>query len=124
LIQETGKKIQREKQRFYLYDPFFHNGTRVNLVQVWDHNIDGTITFNLLYTFERDNRIIQKEIFEEVYHPFPLGMVEKKLYDLGYRQICLRPFPCSIPERDPDRIEWYRVIARKQGDGILSLGIQ
>ena len=118
------EKIQREKQRFYLYDPFFHNGTRVNLVQVWDHNIDGTITFNLLYTFERENRIIQKEIFEEVYHPFPLGLVEKKLNDLGYSQICIRPFPCSIPERDPDRIEWYRVIARKQGDGSLSLGIQ
>ena len=47
------EKIQREKQRFYLYNPFFHNGTRVNLVQVWDHNPNGSITFNLLYTFEQ-----------------------------------------------------------------------
>lgn len=108
------EKIQREKQRFYIYDPFFHEGTRVNLVQVWDHNLDGTITFNLLYTFERENHIVQKEIFEEIYHPFSFGMVEKKLSDLGYGQICLLPFPCSIPERELDRIDWYRVIARKQ----------
>ena len=58
------EKIQREKQRFYLYEPFFHNGTRVNLVQVWDHNQDGSVTFNLLYTFEQNEKIIQKEIFE------------------------------------------------------------
>ena len=28
------EKIQREKQRFYLYPPFFHEETRINLVQV------------------------------------------------------------------------------------------
>ena len=92
----------------------FKNGTRVNLVQVWDHNPDGSITFNLLYTFEQRNKIIQKEIFEEHYHPFPLEMVEKKLYELGYGPIYLRPFPCSVPETDFSKIEWYRVIAQKQ----------
>ena len=111
------EKIQREKQRFYTYDPFFHDGMRVNLVQVWDHDPDGSITFNLLYTFERENRIVQKEIFEEHYHPFPLEMVEKKLSDLGYGAICLRPFPCFVPETEFDRIDWYRVIAQKQQGG-------
>ena len=105
--------IQKEKQRFYLYNPFFHNETRINLIQVWDHNPDGSITFNLLYTFEQDNRIIQKEFFEEHYHPFPLEMIEKRLRELGYGPTCLRPFPCSNPETDFSKIEWYRVIAQK-----------
>ena len=108
------EKIQKEKQRFYLYNPFFHDDTRINLVQVWDHNPDGSITFNLLYTFERENRIVQKEIFEEHYHPFTLELVEKKLYALGYSPVHLRPVPSSNPETDFSRIDWYRVIAQKQ----------
>ncbi len=105
--------IQKEKQRFYVYQPFFHNGTRVNLVQVWDHNPDGSITFNLLYTFEQNEKIVQKEIFEEHYHPFPLRIVEEKLSDLRYDDVYLRPFPCDNPEIDFNKIDWYRVIARK-----------
>lgn len=107
------EKIQREKQRFYLYNPFFHNGTRVNLVQVWDHNPDGSITFNLLYTFEQNGKIVQKEIFEEYYHPFPLWIVEKKLDDLGYDELYLRPVPCDTLETDFEKMDWYRIIARK-----------
>ncbi|MBQ6195992.1 MAG: class I SAM-dependent methyltransferase [Lachnospiraceae bacterium] len=105
--------IQREKQRFYVYNPFFHNGTRVNLVQVWDHNPDGSITFNLLYTFEQNEKIVQKEIFEEHYYPFPLRIVEEKLSALGYDEPCLRPFPCDNPETDFRKMDWYRIIARK-----------
>ena len=108
------EKIQREKQRFYLYNPFFHDGTRVNLVQVWDHNPDGSITFNLLYTFEQENRIVQKEIFEEHYNPFPLSIVKKKLAELGYGPVSLRPVPCNFPETDFEKIDWYRIIAQKQ----------
>ena len=107
------EKIQREKQRFYLYNPFFHNGTRVNLVQVWDHNPNGSITFNLLYTFEQKEKIVQKEIFEEHYYPFPLKIVEEKLSDLGYDKLYFRSVPCDIPETDFEKIDWYRVIARK-----------
>ena len=110
------EKIQREKQRFYLYHPFFHNGTRVNLVQVWDHNPNGSITFNLLYTIEQKEKIVQKEIFEEHYHPFPLRIVEEKLFDLGYDELYLRPVPCNIPETDFEKMDWYRVIARKTQD--------
>lgn len=106
--------IQRERQRFYLYNPFFHNGTRVNLVQVWDHNPNGSITFNLLYSFEQNEKIVQKEIFEEHYHPFSLGMVKEKLSDLGYDELYLCPFPCNSPETDFSKMEWYRIIARKK----------
>ena len=108
------EKIQRERQRFYLYNPFFHDGTRINLVQVWDHNPDGTITFNLLYTFERDCKIVQKEIVEEHYHPFKMEMILHALSEMGYSSIELRPVPCEIPETDMAKIDWYRIIAQKQ----------
>jgi ubiquinone/menaquinone biosynthesis C-methylase UbiE len=106
------EKIQREKQRFYLYNPFFREEDRINLVQVWDHNDDGSITFNLLYTFERDNRIFQKEIFEEHYHPFPKSLVENKLLSLGYTDLILRPVPSFAPETDFVKMDWYRLMAR------------
>ena len=108
------EKIQRDKQRFYLYNPFFRDGNRINLVQVWDHNPDGSVTFNLLYTFERDNRIFQKEIFEEHYHPFPIKMVTDALTELGYHSLDLHPVPYDSPETDFSKIDWYRIIAQKQ----------
>ena len=113
LDSRNWEKIQREKQRFYPYQPFFHNGTRVNLVQVWDHNQDGSITFNLLYAFEQNEKIVQKEIFEEHYHPFTLKLVEDKLSDLGYVHLYLQSVPCDNSEIDFDKIDWYRIIAQK-----------
>ena len=108
------EKIKQEKQRFYLYNPFFHGEDRINLVQVWDHNPDGTITFNLLYTFERDNRIFQKEIFVEQYHPFRLELVERKLRKIGYGSLKLTPVPDNHSEADLSKTEWYRMIAHKE----------
>ena len=108
------EKIQRKKQRFYFYNPFFHDGTRINLMQVWDHNPDGSITFNLLYTFEQNNKIVQKEIFEEHYHPFPLELATAKLREMGYGAPEVKPVPCFFPETDFSKIDWYRIIAQKQ----------
>ncbi|MBQ7492767.1 MAG: class I SAM-dependent methyltransferase [Clostridia bacterium] len=107
------EKIQRERQRFYLYNPFFKDGNRINLVQVWDHNADGSITFHLLYSFEKENRIMQKEFFEERYHPFAKNMALNKMRDMGYTNLKLRPVPCEIQENDFEKIDWYRVIGRK-----------
>ena len=107
------EKIRRDKQRFYLYNPFFRDGNRINLVQVWDHNPDGSITFNLLYTFEKDNRIFQKEEFQEHYHPFSLDPVLDKLKALGYTDFEIRPVPSGFPAKDFSEMEWYRLIGRK-----------
>ena len=107
------EKIQRERQRFYLYNPFFRDETRINLVQVWDHHPDGSITFNLLYTCERECRIVQKEIFEEHYHPFRLEMILHTLSEMNYGNIEIRPVPCETAETDPDRMDWYRLIVQK-----------
>ena len=105
--------IQREKQRFYFYRPFFRDGNRINLVQVWDHNADGSITFNLLYSFEKDNNIFQREIFEEHYHPFGINLVLDKMKKMGYIDIDIKPFPIFMEEKDFDKIDWYRIIGKK-----------
>lgn len=105
-------RILRERQRFYLYNPFFHDGDRINLVQVWDYNPDGSMTFNLLYTFERDNKTFQKEKFEEHYHPLPRQLLLDGLAKLGYRDVKQFCFP-AFAEGDPEGADWYCILARK-----------
>lgn len=104
--------ILETHQRFYLYNPFFDGDTRINLVQVWDYPIDGTIIFNLLYTFEQNNKILQKEIFEEHYHPLPRQLLLDRLAQLGYQSVKQFCFPAFL-NRDAQGAEWYCVLAKK-----------
>lgn len=106
-------RILREHQRFYLYNPFFDGSTRINLVQVWDYPADGIMTFNLLYTFEQENKIVQKEIFEERYYTLPRQLLLNKLAALGYQEIRQFCFP-AILERDMEEAEWYCILAKKR----------
>lgn len=105
-------RILRERQRFYLYNPFFDGETRVNLVQAWDYNPDETMTFNLLYTFERENKIFQKEIFEEHYFPIRRRLVLEELERLGYGEIKQFCFPAFL-KQEPGNEEWFCVLAKK-----------
>lgn len=104
--------VVKIKQRFYTYNPIFDGDTRINLVQCWDHNPDGTMDFNLLYTFEKDNRIFQKEIFQEHYHPISQKPLLEKLQQLGYTDIEIRRFP-TLAGAYTDECDWYCVIAKK-----------
>lgn len=108
-------KIIKEKPRFYLYDPFFDGDTRINLIQVWDYHDDGSVTFNLLYTFEKDNRIFRKEKFEEHYIPILKMTILDKLQKMGYQEISVMPFPLSSQNDNMDggKADWYCVIAQK-----------
>ncbi|MBQ3890725.1 MAG: class I SAM-dependent methyltransferase [Lachnospiraceae bacterium] len=108
------EKIQKETERFYFYNPFHHGENRVNLMQVWDHNPDGSIAFNLLYSFEKDEKIFQREIFEEHYNPFKLEPVTKHLEKLGYKDITVKQFPCYMPGDEFEKMDWYRLIAKKE----------
>lgn len=107
-------RIVGQKKRFYCYNPaFLPNGDRVNLMQVWDHLSDGSIVFNLVYTFERDNKIFQKERFEEHYHPVPQKLLLDKLMQLGYQDIQVKAFPVQFGTFDIENSEWYCVLAHK-----------
>lgn len=107
-------RIVGQKKRFYCYNPaFLPNGDRVNLMQVWDHLSDGSIVFNLVYTFERDNKIFQKERFEEHYHPVTQKLLLDKLTQLGYQDIQVKAFPVQFGAFDIENTEWYCVLAHK-----------
>ena len=71
------------------------------------------MVFNLLYTFERECRIFQKETFEERYHPVSRTLLLDTLAGLGYGDVKQFPFPAFAPW-DPEQAEWYCVLARKR----------
>jgi len=107
-------KILRTRQRFYTYPPFFREDIRINLVQAWDYCPDGSMDFNLLYTFERDNRIVQREEFREHYHPISQKLLLDKLSVMGYQKVELYQNPAQAGAFTEDT-DWYCVIAQKPG---------
>lgn len=108
-------KILWERNRFYLYAPFFDGDTRINLTQVWDYHDDGSITFNILYVFERENRPFQKEVFEERYIPIGRELMLNRLREMGYRPEVLN-YPSQFQKIPPEEADWYCVLAKK-GNG-------
>lgn len=106
-------RILQERNRFYTYHPMFDGDTRINLVQVWDYHHDGAMTFHLLYTFEKENRVFQRETFEEHYYPIKREKLLKKLEELGYEKIEIMCFPAFFEDIDTDKVEWYCVMAKK-----------
>lgn len=108
-------RILAEHTRFYTYNPTFQGDMRVNLVQVWDYNPDGTITFNLLYALERENRIFQKEILDCTYHPVSRRFLLDHLAKMGYTDIQPMCHPTEMPGK-PEDADWYCVMARKPAE--------
>lgn len=109
-------KIVKNRERFYFYQPsLLPDGARMNLVQVWDHLPDGAVDFNLIYTFERESRIFQHEVFTEHYHPLPRRLLLDTLAELGYGAPELFCMPAQQPNQPPlDELDWYCVMARKR----------
>lgn len=105
--------ILKKKPRYYLYNPSFVGDTRVNLMQFWDYLPDSTVDFNLLYTFEQNNRIIQKEHFLEHYNPVPRQLILDKLNAMGYQDTETMLMPAHFGPFDPGTSDWYCIIARK-----------
>ncbi|MCK8059587.1 MULTISPECIES: class I SAM-dependent methyltransferase [unclassified Fusibacter] len=103
-------KIRRDRQRFYTYAPLFVGEERINLVQVWDHDIE-TITFNFLFTYEKENKITGKDILHETYFPFERQLLEKELEACGYSVMesgAQMNMPVEIEAAD-----WYYILAKK-----------
>ena len=105
--------ILKDRPRYYLYNPVFIGDTRINLMQFWDYTPDGSVDFNLLYTFEQNNRIVQKEHFVEHYNPISRQLLTDKLTDLGYRTIETMLMPAHFGSFDPSTSDWYCIIAQK-----------
>lgn len=105
-------KILREHQRFYFYNPWHVNDQRMNLLQVWDYNLDGTITFNLVYTFEEEEKIVRKEINSIYYFPISRSFIENAIRDMGYDIV--REATTPIVDVDIDDFDWYFILAKKR----------
>ena len=41
-------------------------------------------------------------------------MILQTLSEMRYGNVEIRPVPCEIPETEFEKIDWYRLIARKQ----------
>ncbi len=108
-------KILTDRKRFFPYAPFFDGDTRVNLTQIWDYNSDGTITFNIMYLFEKDQRYVQMEVFEEHYFPIKRDLFLGKLKAMGYSDIQLLPYPSHVDTKGTpvEDLPWYCVVAQK-----------
>lgn len=113
LDTRNWEKILNEKNRFYVYNPFFVKEDRVNLVQVWDYDSEDTITFNLLYTFEKENHIYRKEVFKEKYYPMKKELFISKLKRMGYTEISVYCFPSNFKMLEFELIDWYCIMAKK-----------
>lgn len=105
-------KILRDHQRFFCYQPMYNNDERINLTQIWDYNLDGTITFTLLYTFEKDGKIYKKETSSVYYYPVSRSFLENTLQELGY-QICRVESQMGTDSVSIEETDWYYILARK-----------
>jgi len=113
LDMRNWDRILQTRQRFYLYNPVFQGDVRINLVQAWDYNMDGTMDFNLLFTFEKENKIVQKEIFKEHYHPVSQKLLLDKLREMGYDTPEIYCMPAQMGKFDQEKHDWYALIAHK-----------
>ncbi len=87
---------------------------QMHLVQVWDHLPGGDIDFNLIYTFDREGRSAQHEVFTEHYHPLPRALLLDTLSELGYERPQLLPFPAQSKNAPPtEAMDWYCIWAQK-----------
>ena len=75
--------------------------------------MDGTITFNIVYSFEKENKIVRREIFEETYYPIKRKVLSNTLDSMGYEIKKMENFPlqCCLPVDD---FEWYCILAQKR----------
>lgn len=104
-------KILREHQRFFFYQPWFVHDERINLTMVWDYNLDGTITFNLLYSFEKDGKIYKKDISSVYYYPIARQFLEDEITRLGYHIIS--ESPQNPGDKNIEDCDWYYILAQK-----------
>jgi hypothetical protein len=82
-------------------------------IQVWDYNQDGSMTFNLVFTFERDGKVVQREIFEEHYHPTPRRVFEEAFGRLEYEIVSIRNYPAQA-DVPVEEFDWYCILAQKK----------
>ncbi len=119
LDSRNWDNILRRKRRFYLFNPVIRDKGRVNYVQVWDYNKNGSITFNYLVFEEIESKIVSKRQFYEIYYPFTFESLKTILESLNYQNIKV----CKLGDvgiTDMEKIDWYTVTAEKPIEGYVN----
>ena len=106
-------KVVREKQQYYFYRPLYHDDLRVDTIQFWEHHTDGTITFHIVFTLEKEGNVIQREVFQERYNPIQRSLVEDTIRSLGYDIVRLENMPVQV-DMPVDDFDWYCILAKKK----------
>ena len=106
-------KVVEEKQQYYFYRPMFHGDLRVDTIQFWEHHADGTITFHIVFTLEKEGKVIQREVFQERYNPIRRSLVEDTICSLGYDIVRLENMPVQV-DLPVDDFDWYCILAKKK----------
>ena len=106
-------RILKEHQKFYFTNPTMVDDVRIDSSQYWEYDPDGSITFNIVYSFERNMKVLQREIFEEKYNPIKRELILNELSGMGYsiRVLANMPIQCSAPL---DEFDWFCVLAQKK----------
>lgn len=103
----------KEPKRFRWARPFIReDGVRINYVQDWDYNSDGTITIHILHGYEREGIIFESKDFDEHLNPFSIELVRSELEQMGYQDFALKPLPW-FEDKPFEKIGWYCCIAKK-----------
>ncbi len=105
-------KILDTRKRFFCYNPFFRGEERINLTQVWDYVSEEQVIFNLLYTFEKNNRIYKQEEVKTSYCPVRKDLLINHLESIGYAEIEVNSF-LNPKVTEFEEMDWYYVIAKK-----------
>ena len=104
-------RILDKKKRFYILDPVFKDNKRINYIQVWDYNKDGSMTFNIIISYEKNKKIYDKKIFQEKYYPIKADTLVHHLEKLGFENIKI--INHVFPQIDDfEKMKWYCIIAR------------
>jgi ubiquinone/menaquinone biosynthesis C-methylase UbiE len=107
-------KMLKDKERFQYAQPYFkEDGIRINCIQLWDYNTDGTITINIFQNYEKENKEIRREIFAETVYPVSSAYLVETIKRLGYENIEIKNFPC-FNEHPLEDTYWHCILAYKK----------
>lgn len=109
--------ILQRKQRFYLYNPLIRDKGRINYLEVWDYNKDGSMTVNYMYSEEVENKIVSKRQFYAIYHPFTFASLKQILTELGYQNLQIKKLG-DANITDLEQIDWYAITAIKTANKV------
>ncbi len=104
--------IQKRQQRFYLFNPIIRDKGRINYLYIWDYNKNGSITYNILFIEELENKIVSKRQFFCIYHPFKIKLVLDFFEERGYTDVQLCKLG-DVNNQEIKEIDWYAITAVK-----------